>query len=122
MLELCSQGRAQALATRLILREAERNLQEKLGEEALLRFYNLLAQAEPELIPLPSRKALQEAAELVAEKDAHVLAGAREGNATHLITLDRRHLLTNSVREGALPLVVCSPGEFLREFPESGSD
>lgn len=116
MIELCASGKAQAIVTQLVLREAERNIKDKLSERALIRYYNLLGSLNPELVPLPSRSALEQAAQLVHAKDAHVPAGAREGRATHMITLDRKHLLSRAVRQGALPLVLCTPGDFLEGF------
>ncbi len=118
VVELCTLGKAKALVSRLVLREAERNIKSKLSELALLRYYNLLGSLDPEVIPLPPPSAIQRAAELVAAKDAHVLGAAREGDATHLITLDRKHLLLEDVRQGALPIVVCTPGDYLQEFLE----
>jgi predicted nucleic acid-binding protein len=116
VIEVCMSGRAQAIVTQLVLREAERNIKSKLSDQALIRFYNLLGSLNPELIPLPSPSALQQAAQLVQTKDAHVLAGARDGHATHLITLDRKHLLSNAIRQGALPIILCTPGDFLEDF------
>ncbi len=116
VVELCTSGKAQALVTRTVLREAERNIKDKLSDQALLRYYNLLGNLDPELVPFPSPGAMQHAAELVAAKDAHVLAGAREGHATHLVTLDRKHLLPKAVLQGALPIIVCTPGGFLKGF------
>jgi predicted nucleic acid-binding protein len=118
LLKLCSQGRAKALVTRLILREAERNIMGKLSEETLLRYYRLLGVLDPELVPLPSPKAIGTAGELVTAKDAHVLAGAPEGQATHLITLDRKHLLLEQVRHQAMPIIICTPGDYLQELLE----
>lgn len=111
---LCAGGKAVALVTRLVLRGAERNIKYKMGEEALVRFYELLAGLDPELIPFPTADSLERAAELVAHKDAHVVAGTREGDASHLITLDRKHLLPRDVRRALLPMIVCTPGEYLQ--------
>lgn len=116
VVELCTLGKAKALVTRLVLREAERNINNKLSEQVLLRYYNFLGSLDPELVLPPSLIAIQRAAELVADKDAHVLAAAREGDATHLITLDRKHLLPKEVRQGALPIIVCTPGDYLQEL------
>lgn len=113
VLELCAANKAKAVVTRLVLMEAERNIREKLGEQTLIRFFGLLSALDPELIPIPSEESLRKAGELVAEKDAHVLAGAQASSADYLITLDRKHLLTDKVCRGAMPLVVCSPGDFL---------
>jgi hypothetical protein len=61
---------------------------------------------------------MQHVTELVAGMDAHVMAGAREGHAMHLVTLDRKHLLPKVVRQAALPIIVCTPGVFLQDFLE----
>jgi hypothetical protein len=39
VLAICGRGLLQALATQQVLREAERNIELKLGDDALLRFY-----------------------------------------------------------------------------------
>jgi predicted nucleic acid-binding protein len=112
---------AAPLLTRMILREAERNVQGKLDREALLRFYRLIAELEPELLPIPRAEELGTASQVVEARDAHVLAGARAGAATHLITLDRRHFLQGNQRQAILPIVACTPGEFLQGFLASGA-
>lgn len=122
MAELCAQGKAVALVTRLVLREAERNIKDKMAEQALVRFYELLGNLDPEVVPLPSPEAIDRAAEVVADKDAHVVAGAREGSASHLITLDRKHLLPRKVRRALLPIVVCTPGDYIQTFLEEDGE
>ena len=116
LLELCVQGKATAVTTRLILRESERNIQSKLKDEALVRFYNLLARLNPTVIRLPVQGDIDEAAMVVNIKDAHVLAAARSSRAEYLITLDRKHFLTDAVRKAIQPIISCTPGEFFNEF------
>lgn len=110
----CMGGLAKALVTRLVLWEAERNLLGKFPASALLEFYRLLGELEPQVVADPTRAALRRAGAVVPAKDAHVLAGARAGKATHLLTLDRRHFLGARTREAILPIIVCTPGEFLK--------
>jgi len=116
VLEICRAKLATPLLTRLVLREAERNIQGKLDRNALLRFYRLIADLEPELIPIASTEDLESTSQVISPKDAHVLAGATAGAARHLITLDRKHFLQEDQRAGMLPIVACTPGEFLREY------
>jgi predicted nucleic acid-binding protein len=116
LLDDCQASKTALLVTRLVLREAERNIQEKLDEADLLRFYRVIADLDLEVVPTPSSQQLASAAELVAIKDAHVLAGARSGKATHLITLDRKHCLHAKQKDGILPIVACTPGEFLEQL------
>ena len=113
LVEICRAKKASALLTRLVLREAERNIRDKLDERALLRFYELIADLEAEIIPFPAAADLEAAAEVVDAKDAHVLAGARAGQATHLVTLDRKHFLHEKQRQGILPIIACTPGELI---------
>ena len=113
LLDFSQASKTALLVTRLVLREAERNIQKRLDEADLLRFYRVIADLDLEVVPTPSTQQLDSAADLVAIKDAHVLAGARSGKATHLITLDRRHFLRNKQREGTLPIIACTPFEYL---------
>ena len=53
-------------------------------------------------------------------KDAQVLAAALEYKAAYLLTLDRRHLLTDIVLEAGLPVTRMTPGEFLNEIVSGG--
>ena len=116
LLEIGQTKNIPVLVTRLILREAERNIRMKLSEKALIRFYKIIADLDPEVIPVPTDEDLAAASEIVATKDAHVLAGARKGKATHLVTLDRKHFLGDDQRERVLPVVACTPGELLRSL------
>ncbi len=114
--EVCRRGLARGLVTRLVLWEAERNLHASFPPSALLAFYTLIGQLGPDVIPNPTESEIRSATSIVPAKDAHVLAGARGGRATHLLTLDRKHFLGKSVRTAVLPLVVCTPGEFLKSL------
>jgi len=118
--QVCRRGLARALVTRLVLWEAERNLHASFPPSALLAFYTLLGQLDPEVVPDPPEAEIRAAARIVAAKDAHALAGARAASATHLLTLDRKHFLGKSVRAAILPLVVCTPGEFLTSLVHPG--
>lgn len=114
--QACSHGLAKALVTRVVLWEAERNLHAKFPASALAAFYNLVGQLNPEVVPNPSATEMEAAGKVVPAKDAHVLAGARAGEATHLLTLDRKHFLGKNTRASILPIVACTPGEFLESL------
>ena len=116
LLEICRAKNIPVLVTRLVLREAERNVQLKLGEPALVRFYKVIANLDPELVPIPIDEDLAAASEVIAAKDARVLAGAQNSGVTHLVTLDRKHFLGEDQRKRILPIVACTPGELLRSL------
>lgn len=116
LLAICAARGIPVFVTRLVLREAERNIGLKLNEASLIRFYELIADLDPEVVSPATREELGQAAQLVAAKDAHVLAGARRAGATHLATLDRRHFLQDDQRRSMLPIIACTPGELIGDL------
>ena len=118
VLELCKRGHFRALCTKLVLLEAERNIHRKLGAGALLRFYQGLAELDPTLEAPPTPEEITSCEPIVGEKDAHVLAAALKSGADVLLTLDRRHFMTEKVRDARLGLKIATPGDFLRELVE----
>ena len=88
-----------------------------VAEEPLLRYYRLLGSVELEVASPVTPEEEAKWSGLVAPKDAHVLAGAAKAKADVLISLDRRHILTERVRKG-FPIPVQDTGEFLRGIAE----
>jgi predicted nucleic acid-binding protein len=56
----------------------------------------------------------------VDSEDAHPIAGANLTGCTHLVTLDKKHLLRPDIRERFLPLRIVSPKEMLEEIRALG--
>lgn len=71
---------------------------------------------KPNYHPLPTQNEIDDAVAIVHPKDTHVLGAAQSGNADYLITLDRKHLLSDNVRQAILPIIVCTPGGFFLEY------
>jgi len=115
VLEVCSGRRFRGALTNRVLLEARKNISLKFGEEELVRLYRLLAALDPEMVPAPPLERIRACGGLIAEKDAHVLAGALECKAGYLVTLDRRHFLTPALLAADLPTRLLTPGDFLRE-------
>lgn len=115
-LEVCRHRAARAVASRLVLVEAERNVRAKLDEAALLRFYRLVADIEFELVQPPAPVEVAVQARIITPKDAHVLAAALKAAVDFLLTLDRRDFMTPAVRQAGLPFNIMTPGEFLRRW------
>lgn len=116
VLVLCRHGHARPVASRRVLLEAQRNIRVKLGEEALLRFYQHLGDLDLDLVEDPTPREVDAYVSITGPKDAHVLAGAVKGVVDVLLTLDRKHLLTPRVRDAGLPCAVLTPGEFLERL------
>jgi len=116
VLELCQRGYCQACTSCLILREAERNIRRKFPEDALLRFYQILADLDMEIIDPPSRGEVMACQELIDPQDAHALASAAKSNVSFLLTLGRRHFMTERIRQKDLGFEIMAPGDSLPAF------
>ena len=116
VLALCRHGHAKAVSSRLILLEAERNIGAKLGQEALLRFYQEIASLDLDLVEAPTPQEIAAQSRIIDPKDAHVLAAALKGGVEVLLTLDRKHFLSPRVLQAGLPFLTMTPGDFLRRL------
>lgn len=108
-----------------VLLEAERNIKNKLGSEYLFNHYQNLLAIEPKIIVLPILRAeeIQRFNRLVPSKDIPVLLGALCGEIESLVTLDRKHFLSNcKLIEENLAFDIVSPGEFLKKNVERLKD
>lgn len=53
---------------------------------------------------------------LVDLEDAHLIAGANLTKCSHLVTLDKKHLLRPDIQRTFSPLAIVSPGELLQKL------
>ena len=104
------------VTTQAVLNESELNIKAKLGEEALLSFYKLIAQTPLVLQPTPTLTERIKYHDIIHQKDAHVLAAALQGNCDYLITLDRKHFMTDKIQQAKLPIKILTPGDFLKSL------
>lgn len=100
-------------ASKQVLVEAEYNIRRKMPSDVLLRFYQYVGTLPLQIVAAATAGELAQAAEVVAEKDAHVLAAALKAHVDALLTLDRKHLLAPTVR-AASACAIQTPGEFLQ--------
>jgi predicted nucleic acid-binding protein len=101
--------------TEMILIEAERNIRDKMPETAFLSYMNTLGTVRIEVVEPATPDEERRWMGIVAEKDCHVLAGAYKAQANVLVTLDRKHILTDLVRQ-QFPILVQDTKEFLSAF------
>ena len=91
VLQLILKGRVEVTASRLVLREAERNLRRKRPPKDLKAFHQFLKHAKLRVIPTPPEIAWTRYEGVIHPKDVPALAAAVASKATHLITRNRRH-------------------------------
>jgi predicted nucleic acid-binding protein len=111
LLSLCARGFIRGVISQPVLLEPQRNIQGKLGSEAISTFYRFLVVVPFVLAPLPPKLELENYEKLVSKKDAHVVAAANAIRAHLLLTLDKR--LALQVNHTNLDLQALSPGEFI---------
>lgn len=111
ILQACKNGLFQAIATELVLEEAERNIRKKLDKKALDRFHKIVKEVGIEIYP-PAITA-SHYQKIISPKDAHVLASAIESKCDYLITLDRRHFFTAKIQKTELPVKIIIPKDFI---------
>lgn len=112
--DICQGSRYRALCSQRVLMEAQVNLRNKFPENTRARFYRLLAALSPVIAPPVSADAEAPYHDLVTRKDAHVIASAVQGNAAVLVSLDRKHMVNDAVRNAGFPFQVLTPGEFIQ--------
>jgi predicted nucleic acid-binding protein len=116
ILTLCKRDLARAVTSRVVLLEAERNIQAKLGEDALAIFYRVIADPPMDVLNVPSPGEILIHERTVHPKDAHVLASASKERADYLLILDRKHVFTPSGHRSNPTFAIPTPGDYLRRL------
>ena len=117
VLRLCETHVVQAVMSRQVLVEADRNLADKLP--AIMPEYRaFLKHLAPRIVADPPRTAVELAKELIHHNDAPILAAALLANVDYLVTWNTRHFQKKAVRDAA-PFPIVTPGEFLETFRQA---
>jgi len=111
LLSLCQRGFLNLFVSAPVLLEAQRNVLEQLGAEALDRFHRLVMVTPLSVVPL-SQQQLDRYQGAVNDKDLHVLAGAKAAQAPYLLTLDQP--LIREVNQADLAVTALKPGDFIQ--------
>lgn len=82
------------ITSRLVLTEVERNVRAKLQSYHLDRFFKLASKLSI-IDSFPDEKLINKAKKTIHIKDAVILAEAKTARADCLITLDKKHFLTD---------------------------
>ena len=120
VLQFILKGRVEATASRLVLREAERNLRRKRPPKDLKAFHQFLKHAKLRVIHTPPETVRKRYESVIHPKDVPVLAAAVASKAAYLITLDRRHFMAKTMSGKVPGLVILTPGDFLHKLVRQG--
>lgn len=115
VIELANRNKFQVIATRLVLREADRNLKKKSDQKTLKAFHHFLQKTKIKVAPSPAEQSLREFEAFVHPKDVPVIATAFEAKVDYLLTLDKQHLLKPEVLSHIKKFKILTPGDFLQQ-------
>lgn len=112
ILKLSQKGKVKTFVSAIILNEVIRNLNKKFPENILQDFLRYLPQSKFKKIEFKDESEILKFQGITTQKDIHVIAAASKAKVDFMVTFDRKHLL--SIKEGGLPFIILSPGDFIR--------
>ena len=101
------------LVSPLVLTETERNVRSKLHSYQLQRFFKLVEKTQI-LNQKPDPSLIIEAKKVIAEKDAVILAEARQAKCDFLVTLDKKDFLNERVAQFLKPSIALTPKDLIK--------
>ena len=116
VLQLARRGRIQVVASRLVLREADRNLRRKTHRRNVKAFRQFLTATDLSISATPDDSVLAKYEAVIHPKDVPILAAAIEAKVDYVVTLDRKHFLTKPVLARAEGIKILTPGDFLKHL------
>jgi uncharacterized protein len=109
LLLMGARGEILLVVSPLVLEETRRNISQVSSELADL--FDLIVVAISFEIVQPTKEEVIPAAEIVALKDAPILAAARKAGTNLLVTLDKKHLLGKPQLVAFAGMPIVAPGE-----------
>lgn len=96
----------------VVLAETEKNIRKKLFAHHLERFF-ILVDKITIYNQLPDDEKIKKAKKIIAEKDAVILSEAKQAQTSFLVTLDRKHFMTEEVSNFLKPQKALTPKELI---------
>ena len=116
ILHLSRQRKIKAFVSEDALSEAVKNVNLKLDDIGEERLKTYLIKANLKLVDSPEAEAIALCEKFIHFKDAPILAAAITKRVDILLTLDKKHFLTKLVADFAKPIIILTPGDFLKRF------
>lgn len=116
LFKLAEKGKIKLVSSTYAIQEAKRNINFKIGEDQLPKFYALISLLSSLEKRTPSINLKTKYQPLITKKDLPILLGAIQQKSNYLITLDRKHFKTQELAKSNLPLKIMLPGEYLQSL------
>jgi predicted nucleic acid-binding protein len=121
IMDVALRGELTPMVNETVLMEADRSIRSKSSAEAYRRFNLVRSYPGLEIGEFPSVDELKVFAEIIVEKDRHVLASAKSMNAEAILTLDAAHFFTEKLRNAGFQFMILAPGVFMKMWREANA-
>lgn len=114
LFELARKEKVQLISSLYALKEAQVNIEKKIGPESLPLFFcfvSLLTQVDKEE---PDGTLMHKYEKRIVSKDLPILCSSISMGVDVLITLDRKDFMTTVLQQADLPFKILLPGEYLQ--------
>lgn len=108
----CRKGTITGYISPYILGEVKKHVQHE--EYIVKQRLHFFIQQSKLQVAIPTENEVKSCEQIIAVKDASVLAAAKKCTAHYLITLDKRDFMKESVSIFMAPTVICTPNKFFK--------
>lgn len=98
----------QLITSPFVLTEVERNIREKLENYHLDRFFFLVEKISI-INQIPNSDLIEKAKKATAAKDVMILSEVKQSGSQYLVTLDKKHFLTDKAQKFLSPAKITTP-------------
>jgi len=113
IINLIKKGRLEAVVNEGVVAESEEAIRIKLSQEKYKLFLKWLEENYFKILPFPEEEKLQRL-EVINVKDRHIIISARESKSDYLISLDKKHILTEESQKAIPNIKIVTTKEFLQ--------
>lgn len=108
----CRKKEIQGYISRYVIYEVKKN-SFILNQTEKSRLNFLLLQCNLKIVSEPSDAEINEAAKIIARKDASILAVVIKNKIDYLITLDKKDFMSVEVRKTGTGIIIVTPNKFI---------
>jgi len=114
IINLIEKGKLDGWINEGVVAESEEAIRRKLNQEKYQLFLNWLEEDYFKILPFPEEEKLEKLKD-IDQKDRHILISAQESKSDFLVSLDRKHILTEESQRIIPKIQIATPKKFLRK-------
>ncbi len=114
IINLIEKGKLDGWINEGVVAESEEAIRRKLNQEKYQLFLNWLEEDYFKILPFPEEEKLEKLKD-IDQKDRHILISAQESKSDFLVSLDRKHILTEESQRIIPKIQIATPKKFLQK-------